>query len=112
VQTLGVAVEAGETDGVAVGDVDAVGLVDVPGRAQAERTDVAAATARRPGAVVRIRVIRTAGSKGAEECLRCASDCEHISQDESMKFGVVLPGGTATQQLEQAIEPCAGDRSG
>lgn len=30
---------------------------------------------------------------------------EHISQDESMKFGVVLPGGTATQQLEQAIVP-------
>jgi hypothetical protein len=60
VQTFGVAVEAGETDGVAAGNVDAVGLVDVPGRAQAARIDVAAATARRPGAVVRIRVIRTA----------------------------------------------------
>ena len=44
--------------------------------------------------------------------MRCAADCEHISQDESMKFGVVLPGGTATQQLEQAIERCAGDGSG
>jgi hypothetical protein len=59
VQTFGVAVEAGETDGVAVGDVG-VGLEDVPGRAQAARIDVAAAMARRPGAVVRIRVIRTA----------------------------------------------------
>jgi hypothetical protein len=61
VQTFGVAVEAGETEGVAGGDVDAVGLVDVPGRAQAARTDVAAAMARRAGAVGRIRVIRTAG---------------------------------------------------
>ncbi len=33
--------------------------------------------------------------KGPNKRLRCAPDCEHISQGESMKFGVVLPGGTA-----------------
>jgi hypothetical protein len=32
-----------------------------------------------------------------------AADGKHDSRSESMKFGVVLPGGTATQQLEQAI---------
>ena len=110
VHTTGVGVGAGvdEGDGVAVGVVDDVGLVDVPGSAQAARIDVAAATARSPGAVVRMWVIRVAPAKGAE---RRAAEYQRDPWSESMKFGVVLPGGTATQQLEQAImaEECGWD---
>jgi alkanesulfonate monooxygenase SsuD/methylene tetrahydromethanopterin reductase-like flavin-dependent oxidoreductase (luciferase family) len=103
------AVGGGDVDGVAVrpadvlGCVDAVGLVDVPGSAQPARIDVAAAMARSPGVVDRIGVIRAVSGKGAEPRSRRTQDDKPNSRGQSMKFGVVLPGGTATQQLEQAI---------
>jgi hypothetical protein len=104
VQTLGVGVGArvgvgdAEPDGVEVGTADPDGLVvEVPGNAQEARIVVAAATARSPGATVRMPVIRTAWPKGL------GSADHSSSRSESMKFGVVLPGGIAPQQLEQAI---------
>jgi len=67
VQTFGVGVGASvgvgeaEPDGVEVGTADPDGVVvEVPGSAQEARIVVAAATARSPGAIVRMPVIRTA----------------------------------------------------
>jgi hypothetical protein len=98
VQAFGVGV--GALDGVAVGPLDGLGLVDgpglveVPGSAQPARIHMAAATVSSLGVVLRMGVIRAAPSKGAGA---------QNSRSQNMKFGVVLPGGTATQQLEQAI---------
>jgi hypothetical protein len=70
VQTFGVGVGArvgvgdAEPDGVEVGTADPDGLVEVPGNAQEARIVVAAATARSPGATVRMPVIRAAWQKG------------------------------------------------
>jgi hypothetical protein len=67
VQAFGVGV--GDAVGVEVGPVealgsaDALGLVAVPGSAQAARIDVAAAMASSPGVVLRIAVIRAARQK-------------------------------------------------
>jgi hypothetical protein len=103
VQTFGVGVGArvgvgdAEPDGVEVGTADPDGLVEVPGNAQDARIVVAAATARSQGATVRMPVIRAAWAKGL------GSADQSSSRSESMKFGVVLPGGIAPQQLEQAI---------
>src|ERR1017187_4165764 len=93
VQVFGVAV--GDADGVPVATIDGVGRADVPGSAQAVRIDVAATMARSPGVVLRIRVIRRARGKGTEPSSRRAAQGQDDSQDGSMKFGVVLPGGTA-----------------
>lgn len=101
VQTTGVAV--GEVEGNGVGVDAAVGLVETPGSEQEARIDVAAATASSPGAVLRISVIRAAARKGAEAPSEGAAPGQEDSRSKSMKFGVVLPGGTATQQLEQAV---------
>src|ERR1035441_6582571 len=73
VQTLGVGVGAGEPVGAVVGLVEGLGLVPVPGSAQAARIDVAAMTARSPGVVLRIRVIRSASPKGADPPFRRAA---------------------------------------
>jgi hypothetical protein len=42
-------------------------------------------------------------AKRARIIRRCDEEDDGVSRSESMKFGVVLPGGAATQQLEQAI---------
>jgi hypothetical protein len=103
---VGAVVGVGETEpeGVEVGAADPDGLaVEVPGKAQEARIVMDPATARSPAATLRMRVIRAAWQKGLGSSHRCGAADENRSRSESMKFGVVLPGGTATLQLEQAI---------
>jgi alkanesulfonate monooxygenase SsuD/methylene tetrahydromethanopterin reductase-like flavin-dependent oxidoreductase (luciferase family) len=86
------AVGVGEAEVVALG-VGGIGLGDVPGRAHPANSEAAATTDRSIGELVRMGVIRA----GAAE--RNTGDGEFTP----MRYGVVLPGGTATQQLELAL---------
>ena len=107
VQTLGVAVGAsvgaGESDGVAVGAVDPVGVAVVPGKRTRSQNRGDCGDGEEPGDNAAHAGYTGRMAKRARMIPPARYEDQNSSRSESMKFGVVLPGGTATQQLEQAI---------
>jgi alkanesulfonate monooxygenase SsuD/methylene tetrahydromethanopterin reductase-like flavin-dependent oxidoreductase (luciferase family) len=88
----GVGVGDGGSEGDALG-VGGVALGDVPGSAHPAQSNVATTAERNIGVLIRMRVIRANPTERNTRDGKCTP----------MRFGVVLPGGTATQQLELAL---------